>query len=184
MAAHIKTLKEDNGDITYPQTKAGAVYTDEGSDVQTVLDDCTRFEELSATSPLTPLVTKGMVDWTTMQPTISSFTTPTAGSWLSPTWYMRTYPDGRVIYTTIGTSILLSFNSLGWGSANSIRLPVAFDASKMAISVNCAAWDSAISLCNRVLNTGDYVITHWVNNYSGAVNTYVDFNVTLEVFPN
>lgn len=66
MATYIKTLKEDNGDITYPQTKAGAVYTNEGSDVQTVLDDCTRFEELAATSAITPLVTSGMIDWSTM----------------------------------------------------------------------------------------------------------------------
>lgn len=72
MATYIKTLKEDNGDITYPQTKAGAVYTDGGSDVQTELDDCTRFEEVSATSPLTPLVTSGMIDWTTMPPKIST----------------------------------------------------------------------------------------------------------------
>lgn len=30
MATYIKTLKEDNGDITYPQTKAGAVLLDNG----------------------------------------------------------------------------------------------------------------------------------------------------------
>lgn len=66
MATYIKTLKEDNGDITYPQTKAGAVYTNEGSDVQTVLDDCTRFEEIAATSAITPLVTSNMIDWSTM----------------------------------------------------------------------------------------------------------------------
>ncbi len=61
MATYIKTLKEDNGDITYPQTKAGAVYTDEGSDVQTVLDDCTRFEEIASTSTLSPTTTSSMV---------------------------------------------------------------------------------------------------------------------------
>lgn len=66
MATYIKTLKEDNGDITYPQTKAGAVYTNEGSDVQTVLDDCTRFEEVAATSALTPMVTSSMIDWSTI----------------------------------------------------------------------------------------------------------------------
>lgn len=37
MATYIKTLKEDNGDITYPQTKAGAVLLDSGSDLETVL---------------------------------------------------------------------------------------------------------------------------------------------------
>ena len=63
MATYIKTLKEDNGDITYPQTKAGAVYTNEGSDVQTVLDDCTRYEEIASTSTLSPTTTSSMVGW-------------------------------------------------------------------------------------------------------------------------
>lgn len=37
MATYIKTLKEDNGDITYPQTKAGAVLLNNGSDLETTL---------------------------------------------------------------------------------------------------------------------------------------------------
>ena len=37
MATYIKTLKEDNGDITYPQTKAGAVLLNNGSDLETAL---------------------------------------------------------------------------------------------------------------------------------------------------
>lgn len=63
MATYIKTLKEDNGDITYPQTKAGAVYTNEGSDVQTVLDDCTRYEEVASTGSLAQTVPASIIDW-------------------------------------------------------------------------------------------------------------------------
>lgn len=37
MATYIKTLKEDNGDITYPQTKAEAVLLNNGSDLETAL---------------------------------------------------------------------------------------------------------------------------------------------------
>lgn len=37
MATYIKTLKEDNGDITYPQTKGSAVLLEGGSDLETVL---------------------------------------------------------------------------------------------------------------------------------------------------
>lgn len=37
MATYIKTLKEDNGDIIYPQTKGSAVLLDGGSDLETVL---------------------------------------------------------------------------------------------------------------------------------------------------
>lgn len=37
MASYIKILKEDNGDITYPQTKGSAVLLDGGSDLESVL---------------------------------------------------------------------------------------------------------------------------------------------------
>lgn len=37
MATYIKTLKEDNGDITYPQTVGGAVLLTGGSDLETTL---------------------------------------------------------------------------------------------------------------------------------------------------
>ena len=75
MATYIKTLKEDNGDITYPQTKAGAVYTNEGSDVQTVLDDCTRYEEVASTGSLAQTIPASIIDWSSMpiRHTITSF---------------------------------------------------------------------------------------------------------------
>lgn len=66
MATYIKTLKEDNGDITYPQTKAGAVYTDGGSDVQTELDDCTRYEEIASTGTLAQTVPASIIDWSSI----------------------------------------------------------------------------------------------------------------------
>ena len=37
MASYIKTLKEDNGDITYPQTKGSAVLLEGGADLETEL---------------------------------------------------------------------------------------------------------------------------------------------------
>jgi hypothetical protein len=37
MASYIKTLKEDNGDITYPQTLASAVITTGGTDIETAI---------------------------------------------------------------------------------------------------------------------------------------------------
>ena len=38
MAEYIKTLKEDNGDITYPVTQAGAVLLSGGGDLETTLN--------------------------------------------------------------------------------------------------------------------------------------------------
>ena len=66
MATNIKTLKEDNGDITYPQTVAGAVYTDDSSDVQTVLDNCTRYEEIASTSALEGSIPASTIDWSSI----------------------------------------------------------------------------------------------------------------------
>ena len=76
MATYIKTLKEDNGDITYPQTKAGAVLLNNGSDLETELSQYVKAEDIASTSALTPpvqtnmiangAVTSGKIDWKTM----------------------------------------------------------------------------------------------------------------------
>lgn len=61
MATYIKTLKEDNGDITYPQTKAGAVLLDNGSDLETELSQFVTAEDIASTSALTPPVQTNMI---------------------------------------------------------------------------------------------------------------------------
>lgn len=76
MATYIKTLKEDNGDITYPQTKAGAVLLNNGSDLETELSQYVTAEDIASTSALTPpvqtnmiangAVTSDKIDWTTL----------------------------------------------------------------------------------------------------------------------
>lgn len=75
MATYIKTLKEDNGDITYPQTKAGAVLLNNGSDLETELSQYVTAEDIASTSALTSpaqtnmiadgAVTSAKTDWTT-----------------------------------------------------------------------------------------------------------------------
>ena len=61
MATYIKTLKEDNGDITYPQTKAGAVLLNNGSDLETELSQYVTADDISSTSALTPPVQTNMI---------------------------------------------------------------------------------------------------------------------------
>ena len=61
MAKYIKTLKEDNGDITYPQTKAGAVLLNNGSDLETELSQYVTAEDIASTSALTPPVQTNMI---------------------------------------------------------------------------------------------------------------------------
>lgn len=61
MATYIKALKEDNGDITYPQTKAGAVLLNNGSDLETELSQYVTAEDIASTSALTPPVQTNMI---------------------------------------------------------------------------------------------------------------------------
>lgn len=61
MATYIKTLKEDNGDITYPQTKAGAVLLTNGSDLETEMAKYVTAEDIATTSALTPPVQTSMI---------------------------------------------------------------------------------------------------------------------------
>lgn len=118
MATYIKTLKEDNGDITYPQTKAGAVLLDNGSDLETELSQYVTAEDIASTSALTPpvqtnmiadgAVTSDKIDWTTIykaaaplsatlavqantETDVQSFTLP-AGKW-RVFWAVRGYGD-------------------------------------------------------------------------------------------
>lgn len=61
MATYIKTLKEDNGDITYPQTKAEAVLLNNGSDLETELSQYVTAEDIASTSDVTPVITTAMI---------------------------------------------------------------------------------------------------------------------------
>ena len=76
MASYIKILKEDNGDIIYPQTKGSAVLLTNNSDLETELTRYVTAEEIATTSALTPPVQTNMIadgavtdekiDWSTM----------------------------------------------------------------------------------------------------------------------
>ena len=61
MATYIKTLKEDNGDITYPQTKAGAVLLTNGSDLETEMAKYVTAEDIASTTGVTPTITTAMI---------------------------------------------------------------------------------------------------------------------------
>ena len=61
MATYIKTLKEDNGDITYPQTKAEGVLLNNGSDLETELSQYVTAEEIGSTAAVTPAITTAMI---------------------------------------------------------------------------------------------------------------------------
>lgn len=61
MATYIKTLKEDNGDITYPQTKAGAVLLNNGSDLETELTNYVTAEDIASTADVSHPITTSLI---------------------------------------------------------------------------------------------------------------------------
>lgn len=75
MASYIKTLKEDNGDITYPQTLASAVFIG-NSDVETEMGKYVTAEDIASTSAISPVISTSMIqdeavttnkiDWSTI----------------------------------------------------------------------------------------------------------------------
>lgn len=108
MANYIKNLKEDNEDITYPVTKAGAVYLNSGTDLESKVGTLVSADEIAVTSPSTPLVGTNMiddkavtadkVDWTTMNimeaPGKYEIVGTTTGDNLN---YAIKYEDGRLV---------------------------------------------------------------------------------------
>lgn len=112
MATYIKTLKEDNGDITYPQTKAEAVLLNNGSDLETELSQYVTAEEIGSTASVTPAITTSMIADEAVTASKIDFTTmPFA------TAYTDTKTDsfsGRVPYSafTQNNGFTLSNNGL------------------------------------------------------------------------
>ena len=134
MATYIKTLKEDNGDITYPQTKAGAVLLNNGSDLETELSQYVTAEDIASTCALTPpvqtnmiangavttgkiankAVTTDKIDWTKLQkyykacPQVNPFNIPTAWKQTTPSGWTLTFPtnSGEIYKVEIVTGYL------------------------------------------------------------------------------
>ena len=61
MASNIKTLKEDNGDIVYPQTLTGAVYTSNNTALDTELAKYVTAEDIATTATSFGTITTGMI---------------------------------------------------------------------------------------------------------------------------
>lgn len=134
MATYIKTLKEDNGDITYPQTKAGAVLLNNGSDLETELSQYVTAEDIASTSALTPpvqtnmiannavttgkiankAVTSDKINWTKLQKyykacsRVNPFNISTAWQSVTPSGWTLTFPtnSGEIYKVEIVTEYL------------------------------------------------------------------------------
>ena len=98
MATYIKTLKEDNGDITYPQTKAGAVLLNNGSDLETELSQYVTAEEIGSTAAvdyselLSKIYPVGSIYMSATMSTTSQVEATLGGTWVA--WGAGRVPVG------------------------------------------------------------------------------------------
>lgn len=124
MAEYIKTLKEDNGDITYPVTKSGAVLLDNNSDLETELANYVTAEDIASVADLEhPITTSLIADGAVTTAKIADNTITTSdvnwsnfgGTWSS--FYFPTTASETTVtrYTKKGTQ--LTINIAGGGTA-------------------------------------------------------------------
>lgn len=98
MATYIKTLKEDNGDITYPQTKAEAVLLNNGSDLEAELSQYVTAEEIGSTSVvdyseiLSKIYPVGSIYMSATLSTAAQVNTALGGTWIA--WGAGRVPVG------------------------------------------------------------------------------------------
>lgn len=99
MAEYIKTLKEDNNDITYPITVSDAVFV--GNDTLTnKISGYVTAQDIASTSAITPTITSSMIDWTTLNVLID--TSPAKSSFFGGS-YSHTFSAPVAGYYEINT---------------------------------------------------------------------------------
>ena len=143
MATYIKTLKEDNGDITYPQTTTDAVLTTSGTTLETELGKCVKAEEIGSTADITPTITTAMIkdsavttakladgsvtsakiDWTTLMSGFADKVFMYSGATTTANTAMTTVPAGKYFvalstrFATTGTEAWATSTLIIGGSA-------------------------------------------------------------------
>ena len=177
MATYIKTLKEDNGDITYPQTKAGAVYTDEGSDAQTVLNSCARFVEGASTGTIKAVTLKDK-DGSVLYPVTSKDLI--SGSWSAITIALATSLDSAII-GVINFKTTVSKLGDGFTNANGlIRVGAGVSYAKFSANVFCSS-NRPYAWCELYKNGAATGIEFIADTYSGSFGSVTLTPVILPV---
>lgn len=114
MAEYIKTLKEDNGDITYPVTQAGAVLLTGGGDLETTLN-----------AKATQTAVNGKISIGDVQGSDLTANAKTA-------ILNMIYPVGSIFMSATLTTATAVRNALGgtWAAWGAGRVPVGVDTSQ------------------------------------------------------
>lgn len=155
MATYIKTLKEDNGDITYPQTKAEAVLLNNGSDLETELSQYVTAEDIASTSDVTPAITTAMIadgaitdekiDWTSMPYKLDVWTGTLAASTSAAVIRrvdVSAFPTGAVF------GVVTAVNASGSETTTGMFINLSHGTQASPYIGNVTTWGKAANMCH------------------------------------
>ena len=152
MASYIKTLKEDNGDITYPQTLASAVFTSGGSDVESEMGKYVTATDIASTAE---------IDLSVL---LSKFY-PVGSIYMSAT-----------MSTTSQVEAALGGTWVAWGAG---RVPVGVDTNDT--DFDTAEWtggEKTVALTVDEIPSHDHESINWTSGYTGG--SQAGFKTLLE----
>lgn len=154
MATYIKTLKEDNGDITYPQTKAGAVLLNNGSDLETELSQYVTAEDIASTAAvdyseiLSKIYPVGSIYMSATLSTASQVNAALGGTWVA--WGSGRVPVGvdssqtefDTVEETGGSKYIQNHtHDIRWTSQSGRRVFMSYSSGNVS-SFDLAGWKS------------------------------------------
>lgn len=198
MASYIKTLKEDNGDITYPQTLGSAVLLTGGADLEAELAGKASSSSVAGKIDIGDVqssdivsnaittakiadgaVTSAKIDWTTvMEPTnYASSVTHLLGAYNNNSQQILLYPNGDVV---INITILISSATSARTAYDVLDLPVSFDISSGGNVILGAFSSSVFSAGGAYIRSSQRRIRAWTYNAlsSGAeLSIFGKFNI-------
>ena len=128
--AYVKVLKEDNGDIIYPQTVSTAVFTSNGSDVETEMGKYVTATDIVSTSALSPVVSTAMIQDEAVTTakiddgavTKAKVDATTYNGGTEDGWAVSYLPNGKKMWNIKGTFTTSSYTvgPNSWGYASNI----------------------------------------------------------------
>lgn len=160
MATYIKTLKEDNGDIVYPQTITNAIYTSGGETLETRISKYVTAEDIAQSVASFGTVTGGMIADSTISTSkvvLSSFID-------------LFYPVGSY-YETSDTSFDPNVSWTGtWVEDSAGRVLVAKDSGTFATVGDTGGEETHTLILNEIPSHGHEVSRY--NNTEGFSTAY------------
>ena len=155
MATYIKTLKEDNGDITYPQTKAEAVLLNNGSDLETELSQYVTAEDIASTSAVTPAITTAMIaddavtsskiNWSSMPYKLDTWTGSLAASTSAAVIRqvdVSAFPTGAVF------GVVTAVNASGSETTTGMFISLSHSTQASPYIGNVTMWGKSANMCH------------------------------------